>query len=47
VLEDRYRDKEIFDFIDHQISFIVKEGGDYNVIFDSISFFLKLEVVRV
>lgn len=44
VLEDRYRDKEIFDFIDHHISKIVEGGGDYNVIFDSISFFLKLDV---
>jgi len=44
VLEDRYRDKEIFDFIDHHISKILEDGGDYNVIFDSISFFLKLDV---
>jgi archaellum biogenesis ATPase FlaH len=43
VLEDKYRDKEIFDFIDHQLNEI-NDDGDYNVIFDSISFFMKLEV---
>jgi len=45
VLEDKYRDKEIFDFIDHQLSEI-QEDGDYNVIFDSISFFMKLDVSK-
>jgi KaiC/GvpD/RAD55 family RecA-like ATPase len=44
VLEDRYRDKEIFDFVDHHIAEILQNGGEYNIIFDSISFFLKLEV---
>jgi KaiC/GvpD/RAD55 family RecA-like ATPase len=44
VLEDRYRDKEIFDFVDHYLSKILQSKEDYNVIIDSISFFLKLEV---
>ena len=44
ILEDRYRDKEIFDFIDHHLSNISQQGGDYVIIFDSISFFLSLEV---
>jgi len=46
VLEDRYRDKEIFDFIDHHINEILSKQGDYTVILDSISFFLKLDVGR-
>ncbi len=44
VIIDKYRDKEIFDFIDHQLNEIYEKGGTYNVIFDSISFFLRLEV---
>jgi len=46
VLEDRYRDKEIFDFVDHHINEILAKQGEYTVIFDSISFFLKLDVGR-
>ncbi|AEA46240.1 RAD55 family ATPase [Archaeoglobus veneficus] len=46
VLEDRYRDKEIFDFVDHHINEILAKQDDYVVIFDSISFFLKLDVGR-
>lgn len=43
VLEDKYRDKEIFDFIDHQLDEL-QVPGDFNVVFDSISFFMKLDV---
>lgn len=75
IVEDRYKDKEIFDFVDHQLNNIqhgalVEEEGsstfdgftklrktkrdketiesnkEFNVIFDSISFFLKLDVSR-
>ncbi len=44
VIIDSYRDKEIFDFVDHQLNRIQEKGGVFNVIFDSISFFLKLDV---
>ncbi len=45
VIEDNFRDKEIFDFIDYSLSKILQEdGGDFNIIFDTISFFLKLNV---
>ncbi|AGK61456.1 RecA-superfamily ATPases implicated in signal transduction [Archaeoglobus sulfaticallidus PM70-1] len=46
IIEDRYRDKEIFDFIEHQLNNILQDGKEYNVIFDSMSFFLKLDVSR-
>jgi len=45
VIEDNFRDKEIFDFVDYKLSKIIQEDkGDYNVIFDTISFFFKLNV---
>ncbi|RUM34985.1 MAG: recombinase RecA [Archaeoglobus sp.] len=44
VIVDRYRDKDIFDFIDHHLNRIQENKGKFNVIFDSISFFLKLDV---
>ncbi len=44
VIVDAYRDKEIFDFVDHTLNRIQESGEKYNVIFDSISFFLKLNV---
>jgi len=44
VVEDKYRDKEIFDFVDGQISKILEEGGECNIVVDSISFFLNLNV---
>ena len=77
VVEDRYRDKEIFDFVDHQLNNIQEglfveemetpssafngftkltktkrderktiKSKEFNVIFDSISFFLNLDVSR-
>jgi len=46
IIEDRYRDKEVFDFIEHQLNNILQNDKEYNVIFDSMSFFLKLEVSR-
>ncbi len=74
VVEDRYRDKEIFDFVDHQLNniqqgvFVEEETSsdfsgftrltkarskentelskEFNIIFDSISFFLKLDISR-
>ncbi len=45
VIEDNFRDKEIFDFVDYNLSRILQnDGGDYNIIFDTISFFFKLNV---
>jgi archaellum biogenesis ATPase FlaH len=45
IVEDRYRDKEIFDFVDAQLGRILEEGeDDFILIFDSLSFFLKLNV---
>ncbi|WP_456467958.1 RAD55 family ATPase [Archaeoglobus sp.] len=44
VVEDKYRDKEIFDFVDDQLSKITEENGEYNIIVDSLSFFLNLSV---
>ncbi|MFO7967900.1 MAG: RAD55 family ATPase [Archaeoglobaceae archaeon] len=44
VLENKYRDKEIFDFIEHQLNNL--PGEDFNVVFDSISFFMRLDVSR-
>ncbi len=44
VVEDRYRDKEIFDFVDDRLNAIVEQGGDFVIVLDSISFFLKLNV---
>ncbi|AIG98046.1 RecA-superfamily ATPase implicated in signal transduction [Archaeoglobus fulgidus DSM 8774] len=43
IVEDRYRDKEIFDYVDDRLSRIAEEeSGEYNVIIDSLSFFLNL-----
>jgi KaiC/GvpD/RAD55 family RecA-like ATPase len=45
IIEDNFRDKEIFDYVDYHLSKIVQnDGDDYNVIFDTISFFFKLNV---
>jgi len=45
IVEDRYRDKEIFDFMDDRISKIIEErSGEFNIIIDSLSFFLNLSV---
>ncbi len=45
VIEDNFRDKEIFDFVDYKLSKIIQEDkGEYNVVFDTISFFFKLNV---
>ncbi|WP_202320496.1 RAD55 family ATPase [Archaeoglobus neptunius] len=45
IVEDKYRDKEIFDFVDEQLSKIVEENSsEYNIIVDSLSFFLNLSV---
>jgi KaiC/GvpD/RAD55 family RecA-like ATPase len=44
ILEDRYRDKEIFDYIDHSLNTIIGKDEDANLIFDHFSFFLNLEV---
>ena len=45
IIEDNFRDKEIFDFVDYNLSRILQnDKGDYNVIFDTISFFFKLNV---
>jgi len=43
IVEDRYRDKEIFDYVDDRLSRIAEEeSGEYDVIIDSLSFFLNL-----
>ncbi|MDI3497590.1 RAD55 family ATPase [Archaeoglobus sp.] len=43
IVEDRYRDKGIFDYVDDRLSRIAEEeSGEYNVIIDSLSFFLNL-----
>ncbi len=44
VVEDRYRDKEIFDFVGDQLTKILEDDGDYNIIVDSLSFFFNLDV---
>lgn len=45
VIEDNFRDKEIFDFVDYELSKIIQNvDGDYNIVFDTISFFFKLNV---
>lgn len=47
IIEDRYRDKEIFDYVDDRLSKIVEEErSEYNIVFDSLSFFLNLDVDR-
>ena len=43
IVEDRYRDKEIFDYVGDWLSKIAdEEKGEYNIIIDSLSFFLNL-----
>ncbi|MBO8179404.1 MAG: recombinase RecA [Archaeoglobus sp.] len=43
IVEDKYRDKEIFDYVDDRLSKIAEEeSGEYNIIIDSLSFFLNL-----
>ncbi|MEM1579234.1 MAG: RAD55 family ATPase [Archaeoglobaceae archaeon] len=42
IVEDRYRDKEIFDFIAEKINEI--DGEEFMIIVDSLSFFLNLNV---
>jgi len=46
IIEDNFRKKEIFDYVDYALSKIIQdnEGKDYNLIFDNISFFLRLNV---
>ena len=46
VIDNDFRKKEIFDFIDYALSRIIQnnEGKDYNLVFDNISFFLRLNV---
>jgi len=46
IIEDDFRKKEIFDFVGYALSRIIEnnDGKDYNLIFDNISFFLKLNV---
>lgn len=44
IVEDKYRDKEIFDFVDDQLSKALESDGEFNIIFDSLSFFLNLSV---
>ncbi|MET1123775.1 MAG: RAD55 family ATPase [Archaeoglobaceae archaeon] len=44
VVEDRYRDKEIFDFVDEKLGAIEDSGDDFVVIFDSLTFFMSLNV---
>ena len=44
VVEDRYRDKEIFDFVGDRLSKILEDDADYNIVVDSISFFFNLDV---
>ncbi len=44
VVEDRYRDKEIFDFVGDQLSKILEREGEFNIIVDSLTFFFNLDV---
>ena len=44
VVEDRYRDKEIFDFVGDRLSKILEDDADYNIVVDSLSFFFNLDV---
>ena len=46
IIEDDFRKKEIFDFVGYALSRIIENNDrkDYNLIFDNISFFLKLNV---
>lgn len=44
IVEDKYRNKEIFDFVDDQLSKIFENDREFNIIIDSLSFFLNLSV---
>ncbi len=44
IVEDKYRDKEIFDFVDDQLTKITEDSEEFNIVFDSLSFFLNLSV---
>ncbi len=44
VIEDRYRDKEIFDFMDENINRIQGNKEECVLVIDSLSFFLQLNV---
>jgi KaiC/GvpD/RAD55 family RecA-like ATPase len=45
IVEDKYRDKEIFDFVGDRLAKIQEEEkGEYNIVIDSLSFFLNLSV---
>lgn len=44
VIEDRYRDKEIFDFLADRFNSLNGESSEFVVIVDSLSFFLNLNV---
>ncbi len=44
VVVDAYRDKEVFDFMDRHLNRILETKEKYNVIIDTFSFFLRLDV---
>ncbi|MEM4565880.1 MAG: RAD55 family ATPase [Archaeoglobaceae archaeon] len=44
VIEDRYRDKEIFDFLADKFNELNGELGEFVVVVDNLSFFLNLNV---
>ncbi|MFN3383480.1 MAG: RAD55 family ATPase [Archaeoglobaceae archaeon] len=44
VIEDRYRDKEIFDFLADRFAELNGQVGEFVIIVDSLSFFLNLDV---
>ncbi len=44
VIEDRYRDKEIFDFLADRFAELNGQVGEFVIVVDSLSFFLNLNV---
>lgn len=44
VIEDKYRDKEIFDFIADKFAALNGENGEFIIVVDNLSFFLNLNV---
>lgn len=44
IIEDKYRDKEIFDFIADKFVELNRESGDFIIVVDSLSFFLNFNV---
>ncbi|MEM0331945.1 MAG: RAD55 family ATPase [Archaeoglobaceae archaeon] len=44
VVEDKYRDKEIFDFLNESMEKICDKNKDFVLVVDSVSFFLSLNV---